>query len=376
VPSPLDLQRNANGRSFLALYFQATFFLAAALLGLHTATTLIRPAGHRFDPILLGIEGSLALFAAIGSEIERNRSPNQAPVGWFLATLGALQAGLCVRTGGLSSPYFVTIVSTGVFAGLTLGMVRATYVTGAIGLSYVLGVRFLADSPPGMDDTEIATAITVHVLFLVLASALAGHVARRQRQTVATLAEQSMRDPLTSLENRRSFMKKMTGELHRAERFSWPITMLVIDLDHFKKMNDVHGHAAGDAVLVEVANLLRDTVPTIDHIARVGGEEFAVAAVAAEPHHGRELADRLVRAFRGHNWSRVRPGLKCTASIGIAVLQPGVRSVDPDTAIRSLLERADRALYHVKQNGRDGYHVSGEEWTQEAPTVSAGGPRA
>jgi diguanylate cyclase (GGDEF)-like protein len=366
---PPDFQRSANGRSFLALYFQATFFLAAALLGLHTATTLIRPAGHAFDPILLGIEGTLALIAAIGSEVERNRSQNQPPLGWFLATLGAIQAALCVRTGGLASPYFVTICSTGVFAGLTLGMVRATYVTGAIGLFYVLGVRFLARAPLGMDDTEFATAITVHVLFLVMASALAGHVARRQRQTVATLAEESMRDPLTSLENRRSFMKKMTGELHRAERFSWPITMLVIDLDHFKKMNDLHGHAAGDAVLKEVANLLRDTVPTIDHIARVGGEEFAVAAVAAEPHHGRELADRLVRAFRGHPWSRIRPNLKVTASIGIAVLQPGMRAVDPATAIHALLERADRALYHVKQNGRDGYHVSTEEASQEAPAA-------
>jgi diguanylate cyclase (GGDEF)-like protein len=122
-------------------------------------------------------------------------------------------------------------------------------------------------------------------------------------------------------------------------------------------------------VLKEVASLLRDTVPTIDHIARVGGEEFAVAAVAAEPHHGRELADRLVRAFRSHPWSRIRPNLKVTASIGIAVLQPGMRAVDPATAIHGLLERADRALYHVKQNGRDGYHVSTEEASQEAPAA-------
>jgi diguanylate cyclase (GGDEF)-like protein len=134
-------------------------------------------------------------------------------------------------------------------------------------------------------------------------------------------------------------------------------------------MNDMYGHGIGDSVLVEVARLLKETVPSIDHTARVGGEEFAVAAVAAEPQHGRELADRLVRAFRSHDWSRVQHGLKVTVSIGVAILPPGQRHGDAEIAIRNLMERADRALYHVKQHGRDGYQVAGEEHMVVPPAV-------
>lgn len=359
--------RAGPGRSFLAVHYHATFFVAAALLVLHATTYLLGVSGRGLDPVLLGIEASLALVAVIGSEMERNRKTDPKPLsGAFLTVLGLIQVALCMRTGGLSSPYYVTLAGTAVFAGITLPGAQTAGTTGILCVGYVLGVRFVADPSVGLDTSDGAIALAVHVAFLGFAAALAWKVARRQRDTVRTLAEESMKDPLTSLDNRRCFTKKMTGELERAQRFAWPITMLVIDLDHFKRMNDIHGHAAGDAVLVEVAQLLRENVPSIDHIARIGGEEFAVAAVAADPAHGRELADRLVRAFRMHDWTVIRPGLKLTASIGVAVLPPGSRAYDPESAIRDLMERADKALYMVKQGGRDGFRIYGEESPEDA----------
>ncbi len=365
---PHDLQRGTDsGRSFLPVYYHAIFFVAAALLVMHALTGFLKVSVRGIDPLLLGIEASLALIAVIGAEMERHRHCEPKPTsGAFLAVLGVVQTALCMRTGGLASPYYVFVASTAVFAGIALRGVQTAYVAAVLSVAYILGVRFAADVPSGMNEAEVATALAVHVAFLALSAALAGYVARRQRATVQTLAEESMHDPLTSLDNRRCFMKKMSGELERAQRFAWPITMLVIDLDHFKKMNDVHGHAAGDDILVEVAQLLRDTVPSLDHMARVGGEEFAVAAVAADPQHGRELAERLVRAFRGHDWTKIRPALRVTASVGIAVLPPGDRAYDPETAIHDLMERADKALYFVKQNGRDGYHVADEESAADA----------
>ena len=87
---------------------------------------------------------------------------------------------------------------------------------------------------PGGEGRHL-TALLVHLAFLLLTTSVASRVSSRQRKTVATLEVQSMRDPLTSLDNRRSFLTKMESELMRAERFAWPITMLIIDLDNFKR---------------------------------------------------------------------------------------------------------------------------------------------
>ena len=360
-------------KSLLTFYYHATFFLASALLGMHTILSLVSGSGMEAGPILLGTEGALALLAMIGSEMERGRSRTKPPSGVFLTVLGLLQIALCVWTGGISSPYFLLVGSTTVFAGMALSTAKTTYVTSVLAYAYVIGVWFVAEEGVPRGWAEKFTAVLVHVAFLVLAAVLSSRVARSQRREVEVLSGQSMTDPLTSLDNRRAFLKKMESELLRAERFSWPITMLILDLDHFKKMNDEYGHASGDAVLVEVGRLLVDTVGPVDHIARVGGEEFAVAAVAAEPHYGRDLADRIVRAFRARNWSKVKPGLKVTVSVGVAVLPPGYHSAEPTNVLREIMERADRALYHVKQHGRDNFHVSSEDSYSATPSATGTG---
>lgn len=364
-PSP----PRSEHESLVSLYFRLTFFVAAAMLGVDVVLSLVGLVPDAFDPLRLGVEGTLALTAAIGAELERHPTGvAKPPKGWFLALLGLVEVGLCLKTGGTASPYFVLVVSTAIFAGLTLTGVRTTYVAAGIAAGYVLGVRFLVESRAGVSTAENLTGLFVHVAFLLVAAILSHRVGRRQRTEVKTLAVQSVRDPLTALDNRRGFLQKMEGELLRAERFNWPITMLMLDLDHFKKMNDVHGHAVGDQVLVEVADLLRENVGTLDHVARVGGEEFAVAAVAAEPYHGRDLADRIVRAFRTREWSRIRPGLSATVSVGVAVLEASKGVGNPAEVISHLMQRADRALYVVKQNGRDGYHIAGSD---AAPAIPA-----
>ena len=339
----------------LTFYYHSVFFLAAALLGMHALLYFAASQGVESGLLLLGVEASLALLGVIGAEFERSRT--RPPTGVFLLTLGLLQTALCVWTGGIASPYFVFVAATCVFAGQTLSPPRAVYVTALLCCAYVAGVRFVADRV-ARPEAEIVTAMTVHVTFLLLATTLSLRLASRHSVTFKTLSGQSIMDPLTSLVNRRGFLSRMEEAISRAERFSWPITLLILDLDFFKKVNDIHGHAVGDAVLVEVAKLLKDGAGYDTHVARVGGEEFAVAAVAAEPHHGRELADRLVKAFRTHNWERIRPGLKVRVSIGVAILPAGTHSGEPTALIRELMERADRALYRAKQTGRDKYEIA------------------
>ena len=343
-----------SGR-LLTFYYHSVFFLAAALLGMHALLYFAAPQSAESSLLLLGVEASLALLGVIGAELERSRG--RAPTGAFLATLGLLQTALCVWTGGLASPYFVLVAATCVFVGQSLSTSRAVYVTALLCCAYVAGVRFVADRV-SRPEAEVVTAITMHVTFLLLATTLSLRIASRHNQTFVSLTGQSILDPLTAIPNRRGFLSKMEDAIPRAERFSWPITLLILDLDFFKKVNDVHGHAVGDAVLVEVAKLLTEGQGIDTHIARVGGEEFAVAAVAAEAQTGRELADRFVKAFRTHNWDRIRPGLRVRVSIGVAVLPVGVRSGEPTALIRELMERADKALYRAKQNGRDRYEIA------------------
>lgn len=361
----------ASSDSLGALYFRLSFYLAAALLALDVCLSMLAIFPGGLDPLRLGIEGAFALAAAIGSELESNPAgSSRTPKGWFLAFLGLIEVALCIKTGGTASPYFILVASTVVFAGLSLSGVRTTYVAAGIAGGYVLGTRFLVESRAGVATAEDLVALFMNAAFLIAAAIMSHRVGRRQRTEVKTLAVQSVQDPLTSLDNRRGFLQKMEGELQRAERFNWPVAMLMLDIDHFKKLNDLHGHAAGDQALVEVARLLRENIGTLDHVARVGGEEFAIAVVAAEPYHGRDLADRIVRAFRARDWSRIRPGLTATVSVGVAVLPPSQSAGDPHEVISQLMQRADRALYVVKQNGRDGFHVAGSETTPSpAPTT-------
>lgn len=347
-------------RLLRATHFQVTLVLASLLLAVDTAL-LFFGAVKEADPIRLGAFLGAALLAVIGLEIERHGDGrSKTSSGNLMFAVGLVEVVICLRTGALRSPYFLLVASTCVFLGLTVKGARAMYMAGMLVAAHALGVRFWGDGLAATD-VESVTAMVTQAAFALLATGMAVRAGVRHRRTVETLEVESTSDPLTSLDNRRAFLRRLEGELSRSERFSWPITMLMIDLDHFKRLNDVYGHAVGDEVLVATAQILKETVGTLDHVARVGGEEFAVAAVAADPYHGRAIADRIVRAFRLRNWDSIRPGMRVTASIGVAVLPPGAqRSRRAEQTIGALLECADRALYQAKQGGRDGYRISDE----------------
>ncbi len=162
------------------------------------------------------------------------------------------------------------------------------------------------------------------------------------------LALQARTDPLTSLLNRRAFLHEVSKRIDRLECDGLPGTLLFIDLDHFKVVNDCHGHEAGDAALCRVASLLRATVRPTDLIARFGGDEFAVWLDGADELAAAERAEtlRVDAPFAlAHNDDRLQ--VKMTLSIGIATRWPG-RNED----IELLIQRADQAMYRVKRAGR------------------------
>ena len=150
-------------------------------------------------------------------------------------------------------------------------------------------------------------------------------------------------DYLTGLLNRRKFQEMAGFALKTLDRSETPVTLLMLDIDHFKKVNDTHGHFTGDEVLKQFGNFIRRSVRKSDLTCRWGGEEFMILLFGSDVENAKEFANRLLKEIRVHSFGRA--GF-ITASIGIA-------GAIPNETLESLQERADTALYRAKAQGRD-----------------------
>ncbi|ADU64253.1 MAG: GGDEF domain-containing protein [Pseudodesulfovibrio sp.] len=171
------------------------------------------------------------------------------------------------------------------------------------------------------------------------------------------------RDGLTRIYNRHSFDERLIYEIKRRRRYNHDLSLLMVDLDHFKQVNDTYGHKAGDMVLRKVGEILTETFRTTDLAARYGGEEFVVLLPHTSEEAAWKLAERIresiqgcVFRFDGHEFS-------VTASIGVASVEAGALTRDDD-----LLIKADKALYKAKNNGRNMVVISRPEGAAQAVT--------
>jgi diguanylate cyclase (GGDEF)-like protein len=154
-------------------------------------------------------------------------------------------------------------------------------------------------------------------------------------------------DGLTGLYNHRVFQEKLDEALARSRRSGKKLSMILMDIDHFKKVNDTHGHPVGDTVLKRVAATLRDGVRATDYVARYGGEEFAIVMEETDQKGAKIKAERVREAVSKIPFHSDHGGFKVTISLGISTFP------DDSNDKKGLIARSDEALYHSKHNGRN-----------------------
>ena len=168
-----------------------------------------------------------------------------------------------------------------------------------------------------------------------------------RKRLMAELERLSETDALTNTLNRRGFLKQAEREFERMRRTGQPLTIVMVDIDHFKAVNDSYGHAAGDLVLAMVADCCRKQSRNIDILSRFGGEEFIILLTDASLEAANKIVTRLHQAIAGSSVSTIKGEVAVTASFGLATVDPN--AVDLETAIRL----ADEALYEAKNSGRN-----------------------
>ena len=168
-----------------------------------------------------------------------------------------------------------------------------------------------------------------------------------RKQLMAQLEALSETDLLTGVLNRRGFMKLAAREFERMRRAGRKLAVVMLDLDHFKAVNDRFGHAAGDLVLAMAAEECRRQIRDVDLLGRIGGEEFAIVLIDGSVDAAENVLARLREALARQKVSTIKGDVSVTASFGLAVVDPGV--VDVDVALRL----ADEALYEAKNAGRN-----------------------
>ncbi len=202
------------------------------------------------------------------------------------------------------------------------------------------------------DRPDVSLPLLLAVVGIALAALLGSLILVWSRnERMQELQREASLDPLTGLKNRRRFEEDLRLAMARGRRERTTGAVLMLDLDHFKQVNDLHGHPAGDRTIKEIAEVLGQRTRESDSLARLGGDEFAIVLPRCSPGEARMVADSIATAIRGHQptHGEVDP---ITASIGVAMF-----GEDPRTSIESVVSEADTAMYAAKDGGRDGVRV-------------------
>jgi|HubBroStandDraft_6_1064221.scaffolds.fasta_scaffold57731_2 diguanylate cyclase (GGDEF)-like protein len=356
---------------------QATFALTLALLAWSDART----RGTRWLAAACALQLITMISRAIlpvPMRVSENLSACLLVLVFFLIYMGMRWFVLRIRLATMNGPLalsaaMTTILSVGVMhpgAELAAARVAALIVLGTtIVMLLRPRIKSLSDTARVMALLMVFVAATValqlalslnafshdrqldsaaHDLTMIGITMLGfGFIGMYVAETKRRLHEETRLDSLTGLHNRRAFEEMIQREVQLAARDNTPLTLLMMDLDHFKQLNDTWGHALGDRALRTFGGVLLTVTGSRDAVARLGGEEFAILLPGRSARSALSLAERLRATVEGLRLSEGEELVRFTVSVGLSSLQAG------ETGFEPMLRRADRALYKVKRSGRN-----------------------
>lgn len=345
-------RRTLVGMALLALTLMAGS-AGVMLLVAHSGTTVDETAVQWWAALSVGGLVVMTVFIRLGETAAlRDPSLTIPQMAWTI-TSGAVAYVLAGDARGVVPSVLAMILFFGTF-GLTMAEVIGIGIYALLAFACAIGAssRFNANASGYLD-----TAYALMVL-IVLSGCIALNLRiqriraklQQQREALAQALEVNRelatRDELTGLLNRRAMLDLMVLEHRRSLRSGRPLLLAQLDIDHFKPINDQHGHATGDRALQAFAGTVRASVRDTDVLARWGGEEFVLMLTETSAEHARELLERIRQAVQALEIAHGTGTLRMTVSVGLAQHLP-------DDTVEHTLERADQALYRAKALGRN-----------------------
>jgi diguanylate cyclase (GGDEF)-like protein/putative nucleotidyltransferase with HDIG domain len=324
---------NARDRAVMARAL-GSLFIAGGVVGL---VSLVQPHGDGARIGIIAAICALAVVLGLLLAVEHARVPGWAfPGSCYAATM--LIGVALYASDRADSPYAFYFIPVAMFSAYFLSVPQLLLQTAFIAASYPIVIRLLGG------DTLSEQRWLVTIWTVIVVGAFIAILRQRMDALIGRLSDAASTDPLTRLLNRRGFADVFDLELERSRRSGRPCALLMGDLDHFKRVNDLFGHPAGDERLRTFADLLIDGKRRIDAAARMGGEEFALLLPETDEHGAYVIAERLRHAVRDAFAPEQVP---LTVSFGVAAYPNHGATGD------QLLVAADQALYVAKELGRD-----------------------
>lgn len=333
----VDILHEVTGDLSVTELYQLLVGRAARALGVSHCSVILAKAGTRTATVVAAVENP----KITSLDVSLDRYPELE---------AALETGQPVLVEDIAThPLYEGVRQVWGLEGIEVSIrsVIALPFTVDRGAYGVFLVRRTRDQEPlGPADVEFAEAVITAAVAVIQRARMVEHTMADN----ARLEQLAQTDPLTQLLNRRALAETITAEMERATRYDSSLALLMIDLDHFKRVNDTYGHLIGDDVLRDIAQLLTEMVRGVDVVARYGGEEFLILLPETDDAGADAFAERVREAVATHTFSS-RPreeGISITASIGVATF-PAARI----ETVEDLFAQSDAALYRAKADGRN-----------------------